>query len=138
MNTSLSKLLVLFTLIGCAKKQDPTPSLVGSWTLSNKQIIKTPDNGQPSTTLDIAAPQGHNVITTYTPNGKVTTIDTGFAAQYAPASYAFTNNILVVTYDNSGPVITYNVTELTANRLVLVSAYHDSGFSVLDTQISIR
>jgi hypothetical protein len=128
----LASLLFSGLLTSCSKKEeaDPTPSLVGTWTLTEKVIVTTPKSSGASTTY----PQRvvpNTATLTYTADGKYRTVfdksgsSTG-ATEINDGNYAYSGNTITYSRPGSSTSSTGRVDKLTATTLVH-SATTDSG-----------
>jgi hypothetical protein len=127
-----ASLLLNGLLVGCSKKNeaDPTPSLVGTWTLTARTIVTM----SKSTGASTAYPQNvvPNAATlTYTADGKYQTVfeksmsGTG-STEINDGNYVYAGNTITYSRPGSSTSSTGHVDVLTANALVH-SATIDSG-----------
>jgi hypothetical protein len=127
-----NSLLLSGLIIGCSKKDDPasSPSLVGTWTLTERVIVTTPKSGGASTTYpQRVVPKAATL--TYTADGKYQTVfdksvsGTG-ATEVNDGNYVYSGSTITYSRPGSTTSSTGRVDVLTASTLVH-SATTDSG-----------
>jgi hypothetical protein len=127
-----ASLLLSGALVGCSKKDDadPTPSLVGTWTLTERTIVTTPKSGGASTTHpQYVVPNAATL--TYTADGKYQTVfdrsmsGTG-STEINEGNYVYSGNTITYSRTGSSTSATGRVDVLT-DRTLVHSATTDSG-----------
>jgi hypothetical protein len=140
MNSFLLSLLLLAGFISRfgGAPRTITASLVGTWTLTAKRTVVTPNKGGPATTYPhVVLP--NTVKLTYTANGQYTVVfDKRISATGATLTTAGTYSYAgdTITYAANGKTSLARVDTLTSNTLVHVATTQDVGGNYVNVTTS--